>query len=542
MRSRKVRLLTLALAAAAVMSFQAAFAQVNPLAQKIDLTLQDADLLAALNALTVQTGIQFSIEPSDKEFRKITLNLREKTAEQAIDYVCRAAGAHAVRDENGVFVIKFGAAVAESNGELAPVVPVKKPKIVSRIQLMHGDARDIYVGLTTGNYDVNNLHDEMRSYYRNVGATSSLIPKGEIKDISNPSYYAAPASSSPIKNAPVTRPTAEDNGIELPFESAGQRGGGGGGGLGGGGGQGGPGGGAPPGGGGQGGGDGLGLEAGQGLVPEGIDQIIYDPATNSFIVQGTDEAIRQLESIIDQFDRAPEQVVVDVKFVTSSNSVDKSLGIDWLYQRGTIFTGNRPGTFARTADPVFLNYATGNLQVRLRTLLTEGYGRVVNNPSVRTLNNQTASVNFRTTTTIFVNQVVGTNGGIIITPQPISLPVNTSLIVRPRINGDRTITMGLGPSIGEFGQLRRSADGQEIPDQLQQTIQVVVRVKDGDTIALGGLTRKVDNFSRSKIPVLGDLPIIGQLFQGRNSQQSTQELTIFVTPKIIDESYTGISP
>jgi general secretion pathway protein D len=526
------------------MSFQAAFAQVNPLAQKIDLTLQDADLLAALNALTVQTGIQFAIEPTDKEFKKVTLSLRGMTAEQAIEYVCKSAGAHAVRDENGVFVIKFGLtgeikAGAGAGTGTGPVVPVLAPHIVRSIKLMHGDARDIYVGLTTGNYDTNNMNEEMASFIRNVKIAPGYNNHGaDVRDISNPSYYANPVNSKP-QVEPNTQGGSNDNGISLPGELAGQRGGAGGGG----GGQGGPGGGPGGGSGGPGGGgNGLGLTGGQGLVPAGIDNIIYDPGTNSFIVQGTDEAIRQLESIIDQFDKAPEQVLVDVKFVTSSNGLDKSLGIDWAYQRGSIFTGNRSGTFARTNDPVFINYATGNLQLRLRTLLTEGYGRVVNNPSVRTLNNQTANVSFTTQTTIFINQVTATNGGVIITSNPVSLPSVTQLTVRPRINGDRTITMGLAPTISEFGQLRRSPDGQEVPDILQQSISVVVRVKDGETIAMGGLTRKTDNFSRSKIPVLGDLPIIGQLFQGRNSTQSSQELTIFVTPKIIDETFTGVNP
>lgn len=532
----------MSLAAAATLACQVAFAQVDPLQQKVDVTLKDADLLIALNTLTIQTGIQFVIEPGDKEYQRVTLSLKDKTAEQAIQYICNSAGAHAVRDENGVFVIKFGTAEKAVESVSAPLVKAKKPVKWAAIKLMHSDAKDLYDMITKGQYNSpDNIFDEYKRTMDNQ--QMGFSNKNSIMDLSNPNaHYAVPVNGQVGSNSPEYNNSG--NGISLPGESSNQRGGAGGqpnGGGGGGGGGGQPGG-QPGGGGGDSGG--IAITPGEGLLEgiEGLDRVYYDPTRNEFVVQGTQSAIDELRGIIEMFDRAPEQVLVDVQFVTSSNSLDKSLGIDWLYQRGTIFAGNRPGTFARTNDPIFLNYATGNLQTRLRTLLTEGYGKSVSNPSVRTLNNQRATFVAAVQTTIFINQVVGTNGGIIITPQPQSLTSTSILNVRPRINGDRTITMGLAPQISEFGQLRRGPDGSEIPDVLTQSISVVVRLKDGETIAIGGLTRKSDNFSRSKIPVLGDLPIIGQLFQGRNSQQSTQELTIFVTAKIIDEDFLGIGP
>ena len=61
-------------------------------------------------------------------------------------------------------------------------------------------------------------------------------------------------------------------------------------------------------------------------------------------------------------------------------------------------------------------------------------------------------------------------------------------------------------------------------------------------MALGGLTSKNDNYSRSRIPILSDLPIIGQFFQGRNQETSTQDLTIFVTPTILKDQSIGLNP
>jgi general secretion pathway protein D len=277
------------------------------------------------------------------------------------------------------------------------------------------------------------------------------------------------------------------------------------------------------------------------LVPTGTTRLGYDPTDNSIIFQGTDEAYQQLLDLIEQFDRAPRQVIIEVEFVTTSNSNERSLGIDWLYERGTVFAGNRPGTFARASDPIFINWASGNVTTRLRTIMTDGFGRTVSKPVIRTMNNQLAAVQAQTQTTVFLTTTSVSNGTVIQSVNPQTLNISTQLVVRPRINNDGTITVGLNPQIQDFGQLRRSADGQEIPDVLSQVISVVARVKDGETIALGGLTRKQDTFSTSRIPLLSDLPIVGQLFRGRSQQQTSSELLVFVTPTIVKDD-SGMAP
>ncbi len=544
----KVRLA--ALAACAVLA-TASFAQSEAMSKRVNMTLHNAEFQSALNILMQQTGLLFIYEASDQEFNRVTCQLDGVTAEQALDYICRAAGAWVEKDDNGVFIIHAGEKPKADVKVEEPIPPVHKPVKVDKIYLKKADPKMVYDYITKlqvfdpmhGMREMNRFSQELRS-----STASQYRPL----EVTNAVPNIAINQPMPLNNnsAADTIPVPDLNDIVLPGATANQRGGGGGGSFGagqpGGGGGGGAafGGGQPGGGGGQNGGGGggsfTGLQGGQGLVPAGITQITYDPTDNSIIVQGTDEAIRELEQLIDLFDKAPRQVMIKVEFITTSNSVDTAFGIDWNYQRGNTFAGSRPGTFARANDPIFLNYATGNISTRLRALLTDGWGRVVAAPVIRTLNNQPAFVTASTTTTIWVNQVTNGPSGIIITPQPTPVSIGTSLSVQPRINGDNTVTVGLAPTIGTFGQLRRGPDGSEVPDQLQQTISVVARVKSGETIVLGGLTNKQDNYSRSRIPILSDLPIIGQLFQGRNSSKSSSELLIFVTPVILDDDDYGL--
>lgn len=542
------KLLTKAMAAvtalAVVAMGQIAMAQENALSKRVNLYLRDADLLHATQALTMQTGIQFVIEATEGGFKKINLSLEDKTAEDAIKYICQAAGAYAERDENGVFIIRSGAPKATNPG--AGETIVNAPIITKRIRLMKADPEDVYHQLVDDyRFDPTEGFRKLNEFSRVVNPLTTLTP-GTVTTVGGNNAYDMRPVGTPVSSDRLN----QSNGVLLPEEVA-RQGRGGGGGFGGGGGQPGGGGGQPGGGGGQPGGGGGGggqtgggsfsqLTGGVGFVPQGTTRLSYDPSTNSIIFQGTDQAYQELLDLLEIFDVAPQQVIIKVEFITTSNSLDKALGIDWLYERGSVFAGNRPGTFARANDPIFINYATGNITTRLRTILNDGWGRVVNAPLVRTLNNQPAAVQTATATTIFVNSVINGPGGITIVPNPQTITIQSQLIVRPRINGDGTVTVTLNPTIQDFGQLRRGPDGQEIPDQLSQSIQVVARVRSGETIALAGLTRKQDNFSQSRFPILGDLPIIGQLFRGRNSQQTTSELIVFVTPTIVQEGDNGL--
>ncbi|MEZ5163349.1 MAG: hypothetical protein R2688_06275 [Fimbriimonadaceae bacterium] len=125
--------------------------------------------------------------------------------------------------------------------------------------------------------------------------------------------------------------------------------------------------------------------------------------------------------------------------------------------------------------------------------------------------------------------------------EPTTGSASTSLIVRPRINGDGTITMSLSPNIQGFGARRRDGAGNESQDIFGQGLSVAVRVKNGETVALAGITDKRDDFTQSRIPILSELPIIGQLFRGRSSNQTSSELIVFVTPTIVEED-NGIRP
>ena len=525
------------LAAAIVATSASAMAQ--DASVKVKLKLKDADMMTATRTLTSQTGVQFVVEPSLVPFGKISLEVSDVTPEDAIRYICQAAGAEYRRDEHGVFII--GHRRPAPLPDPAPAVVGKKATVVKKLRILKADAGDIADMLLYQKTFSDTKHFEQLKRFNAVTQPGSTMfsPTGVVAN-NGYSQNFQPIGASPIRNSMLAN--GESSGqINLPGsvgESSGQQFGGGigqGGGIGGGGiGQGGRG-----GQGGQGGQGNANLVGGQGLVPEGIDFISYDPTDNSLIVEGTEDAIADLQDRIGLFDKAPRQVLIKVEFITTTETIDRTFGTEFLYQRGTVFAGTRPGSFIRTQDPVFLNYASGNVTGRLRASLVEGRGKVVSAPIIRTLNNQPAQISASVTTTIFITQVQATQGVILSNSNPVDLVATTNLSVAPRINDDNTITLYLNPTISAFVGNSIGPQGQQIPNRTVQSLAVVARVRNGETMVLGGLTTKNEDNSTNRVPVLSELPIIGQFFRTNGKQKSTSELLIFVTPTIVDEDTTA---
>ena len=99
--ARSVRSAFIAIAVAVVAS---AYAQ-KPSEIRLDVNLKDADMMTATRMLMQRTGVQFIVEPSATTYQRVTLNLIDVTAEDAIRYICQSAGAYFRRDENGVYII-----------------------------------------------------------------------------------------------------------------------------------------------------------------------------------------------------------------------------------------------------------------------------------------------------------------------------------------------------------------------------------------------------------------------------------------------------
>jgi type II secretory pathway component GspD/PulD (secretin) len=170
-------------------------------------------------------------------------------------------------------------------------------------------------------------------------------------------------------------------------------------------------------------------------------------------------------------------------------------------------------------------------------------------PKILTLNNQTAEIKITTQETIGITTTNnGTGSAIQTTTEPERAETGVGLRVTPQVNLDTgEVTMFIVPTV-------KDATTSSIPinnsgtnyykDPEERTTKSTVRVKDGETVVLGGLIRNEKSVVITKLPVLGDLPFVGAFFRHKDQTKGKErELLVFITPRVIKEAgITGAAP
>ena len=202
-----------------------------------------------------------------------------------------------------------------------------------------------------------------------------------------------------------------------------------------------------------------------------------------------------------------------------------------------LIVDNPIGGLTPAAPALSLAITKGQTKVVIDALKEQGHLEVVSQPRIRTLNNQSALVKVGTDKPFFRRTSIVTAGtGPVQTTSDVqvqTITIGTVLSVTPQISEDGWITMDISPVI------TRLVDSVEGPEQstapevdIKQTSSLV-RVREGTTVVIGGLIQNERYKTTRKIPVLGDIPILGYAFRGVFESKRRTELVIFITPTIV---------
>ena len=287
------------------------------------------------------------------------------------------------------------------------------------------------------------------------------------------------------------------------------------------------------------------------LSPNGA--AIEDYRTNSLIVTDISSRMPLITQTIASLDVPAPQVLIEVEMLdVSKNTVDK-LGI----QHGNNpFTLIFPGSLAkgrffmgdnayRTAEDI--TSATAGSIVFGRTFAelldffrTQTDTKYLARPRLLTLNNETAEIKITTQEVVGEKQsVTGATGAQTTTAEAERYETGVSLRVTPQINIETgEITMFIVPSVAEASVSGiTSSSGVKFYNPETRSTKSVVRVRDGETIILGGLIRNELQQTVTKLPILGDIPVVGALFRHVSKEpKKERELLVFITPHIMKES------
>lgn len=266
-------------------------------------------------------------------------------------------------------------------------------------------------------------------------------------------------------------------------------------------------------------------------------QVIADPTTNSLIVVGSPENTELVRQIVDQIDKIPQQVMIETLIVEASLDSTDKLGVEWHFAQEKAFGNNAtgtgavrfPGSPAQGAAGSGFTYtiAGRDFSAFINALKTDQKFQILSTPRIFTSNNTQAQINISQQVPYVLSQQTDTNGNVIFNYA--FQDVGIVLTVTPRISANGIVTMDVVQTANDL----QGFTSFNAPIINQREADTTVSVNDGETIVLGGIMRTTVNSTVNKIPLLGDIPILGNLFRSTTKEKEKTELLVFLTPHIV---------
>ncbi|MDD5136561.1 MAG: energy transducer TonB, partial [Candidatus Omnitrophica bacterium] len=259
----------------------------------------------------------------------------------------------------------------------------------------------------------------------------------------------------------------------------------------------------------------------------------------------------EIEKLILAFDDKLQQVLIEAKIIQITLDDNFKLGVDWqaLIRRIGEFhkTISLTSAFELAAQNalgppgaqlVIGSLTEGDWGAMIQMLKTVGDTDLLSSPRITALNNQEAKIMIGTSQPYATNTVTQTTGLATTATNLTFIDVGVKLYVTPTINKEGFVTMRIRPEVSSTtSNYTYGTPATTVPIVETTQAETSVTVKDGTTIIIGGLIKDQRSSSVNKIPLLADIPVIGEMFKKTINQIVKQELVVFLTPHIVTGEY-----
>ena len=280
--------------------------------------------------------------------------------------------------------------------------------------------------------------------------------------------------------------------------------------------------------------------------------VIASPESGVLTVRATSRQHEKVQEFIDRvMNSAKRQVLIEATIIEVNLAENYQQGIDWENGFTHLTRAGDSADVGATNKAFKAIYQKGNLNVVVDLLKSYGTTKILSSPKLTVLNNQTATLKVSQDFVYFnVKQDVATSVNTspvkttTTTPQSVSIGFFMSLTAQ--ISDDGMVTLNVRPSISSISALKQDPNPDlvgienKVPQIRTREIESMMRVRSGEIAVLGGLMEdRMDN-SNGRIPGLGDIPLVGEIFNTRNNASSKTELVIVLRPTVIkDPSING---
>jgi len=267
--------------------------------------------------------------------------------------------------------------------------------------------------------------------------------------------------------------------------------------------------------------------------------IVAETRSNSIVAIASPQTLSLIKATIEQLDRMEKQVLIEVLVVDVTLNKDFQLGVEWTFSASPVkldtteFSSGIVKSDLQLSDKVpsfTYTLLKDQTKVLIHNLMKETKVDVKAAPRILTLDNQKAVINVGQDVPTLTGSQTTSSGQVIYTYKYDK--VGVILEVTPHINQDDYISMSVKQTVSKITET--TYFGAPVLDNREATTSV--RVKNGETMVLGGIITDKLSVTENKIPVLGDIPLIGFLFKSEERISEKTELLLFLTPHIITSS------
>ncbi|WAF94432.1 GspD family T2SS secretin variant ExeD [Aeromonas sp. BC14] len=293
--------------------------------------------------------------------------------------------------------------------------------------------------------------------------------------------------------------------------------------------------------------------------------ISADETTNALVITAQPDVMAELEQVVAKLDIRRAQVLVEAIIVEIADGDGLNLGVQWANTNGggTQFTdtnlpigsvaiaakdykdnGTTTGlaSLAKEFNGMAAGFYKGNWAALVTALSTNTKNDILSTPSIVTMDNKEASFNVGQEVPVQSGSQSSTTSDQVFNTIE-RKTVGTKLVVTPQINEGDSVLLNIEQEVSSVAQTQAPGTSTLGPTFDTRTIKNAVLVKSGETVVLGGLMDEKTQEKVSKVPLLGDIPVLGYLFRSTSNSTSKRNLMVFIRPTILRDAdvYSGIS-
>ncbi len=275
------------------------------------------------------------------------------------------------------------------------------------------------------------------------------------------------------------------------------------------------------------------------LTPS-VGTMKFDVRSNRIVVSDTPQALQRVRKIVDAFDERDKEVLIEAKIIQITLSDEHKMGIDWeaivsdYHSLDLTSDFDVLGASDKRGKLSIGTLSSGDYTTLIEALDTVGKTNILSSPRITAVNNKEAKILVGSTEPYVTTTTTTPSSGPTTTAESVNfIEVGVKLFVTPTIHNDGFITMKIKPEVSSVTSNLTTSNNNTIPIVETSEAETTVMVKDGVSIVIGGLIKEETIKATKKVPLLGDIPVLGFAFRSHSDSVSKTEIAIFLTPKII---------